>query len=155
MPNSSQATVAKHINSFHAALAIKRCGEIVPREEYLDYMTFRSNTRPLFTEIFGPLLGLKEEWAAQGALPAEIDLSAFRFRFPAEMGLPVNTGWLGGDPEAILEETADVLEVLTAMATEHGHSLADIVDVVHRKRAEKGGFGRRLRLDGVDPGPAG
>ena len=57
--------------------------------------------------------------------------------------------------DAILEETADVLEVLTAMATEHGHSLADIVDVVHRKRAEKGGFGRRLRLDGVDPGPAG
>ena len=109
MPNLSQPTVAKHINLFHAALATRRCGEIVPREEYLDYMTFRSNTRPMFTEIFGPLLGLKEEWAAQGALPAEIDLSAFRFRYPAEMGLPVNTGWLGGDEEVILEESADML----------------------------------------------
>ena len=109
MPNSSQPTVAKHINSFHAALAIRRCGEIVPREEYLDYMTFHSNTRPLFTEIFGPLLGLKEEWATQGALPTEIDLSAFRFRYPSEMGLPVSTGWLGGDEEVILEETADML----------------------------------------------
>jgi len=109
MPNSAPATVAKHIQSFHAALATRRCGEIVPREEYLDYLTFRSNSRPLFTEIFGPLLGLKEEWAAQGALPAEIDLSAFRFRFPAEMGLPVNTGWLGGAAEVILEETASTL----------------------------------------------
>ena len=109
MPNSSPATVSQHIQSFHAALAIRRCGEIVPREEYLDYMTFRSNHRPLFTEIFGPLLGLKEEWAAQGALPSEIDLSAFQFRFPAEAGLPVQTGWLGGEAEVILEETADVL----------------------------------------------
>ena len=109
MPNSSPATVSQHIQSFHAALAIRRCGEIVPREEYLDYMTFRSNHRPLFTEIFGPLLGLKEEWAAQGALPSEIDLSAFQFRFPAEAGLPVQTGWLGGEALVILEETADVL----------------------------------------------
>ena len=109
MPNPSPATVAQHINSFHAALAIRRGGEIVPREEYLDYMTFRANTRPLFTEIFGPLLGLKEEWAAQGAQPAEIDLSAFQFRYPAEMGLPVNTGWLGGDSEIILDETAATL----------------------------------------------
>ena len=102
-------SVAHHIHSFHAALAIRRCGEVMPREEYLDYMTFRANSRPLFTEIFGPLLGLKEEWAAQGALPSEIDLSAFRFRYPTEMGLPVNTGWLGGDEEVILEETADML----------------------------------------------
>ena len=109
MPNSSPATVAQHIQSFHGALAIRRCGELVPREEYLDYMTFRSNQRPLFTEIFGPLLGLKEEWTAQGALLAEIDLSAFRFRFPREMGLPVNTGWLGGEESVILEETTDVL----------------------------------------------
>ena len=101
--------VAQQIQSFHGALAIRRCGELVPREEYLDYMTFRSNQRPLFTEIFGPLLGLKEEWAAQGALPGEIDLSTFRFRFPAEAGLPVQTGWIGGEEPVILEETADVL----------------------------------------------
>jgi predicted house-cleaning noncanonical NTP pyrophosphatase (MazG superfamily) len=51
---------------------------------------------------------------------------------------------------AVIEEAADVLEVLTAIAAEHDHSLADIVDVAHRKRAEKGGFERRLRLGGVD-----
>jgi len=38
---------------------------MVGREEYLDYMTFERNERPLFTEIFGPLIGLKEEWEEQ------------------------------------------------------------------------------------------
>jgi len=65
---------ADYIRSFHDRLAIRRRGEIVPREEYLDFMTFRANTRPMFTEIFGPLIGLKEEWAAQGAAPDEFDL---------------------------------------------------------------------------------
>ena len=43
----------------------------VRREEYLDHMTFRANRRPLFTEILSPIVGLKEEWAAQGATPEE------------------------------------------------------------------------------------
>lgn len=102
-------TPAEYIRSFHAKLAIQRRGEIVPREEYLDFMTFRSNARPMFIEIFGPLLGLKEEWAAQGGTPAEIDMSAFRFRYVEEQGLPVHTGWRGGDEEVILEDTPDRL----------------------------------------------
>ncbi len=90
----------------HASLAIKQnC--TVRREEYLDYMTFQANARPLFTEIFGPLIGLKEEWAEQGALPEELDLSAFEYRCPMRAGVPVHTGWVGGDPEQVLEETDD------------------------------------------------
>ncbi len=63
----------------HKDLAIKR-NPTVLREEYLDYMAFRRNARPLFTEIFGPMVGLKEEWLAQGATPEELDFSAFRYR---------------------------------------------------------------------------
>jgi len=81
----------------------------VRREEYLDYMTFKANTRPLFTEIFGPLLGLKEEWAAQGATPEELDMSAFRYCRAMDGDVPVHTGWMGGDEEVILEETEDFL----------------------------------------------
>jgi len=99
---------AEHIRSFHGQLAIKQSLE-VHREEYLDFMTFRSNTRPMFTEIFGPLLGLKEEWAAQGATPGELDFSAFRYRRSQDGGLPVKTGWIGGTEEVILEETDDLL----------------------------------------------
>ena len=96
------------LSAVHAALAIKQTME-VRREEYLDYMTFRANRRPLFTEIFGPIVGLKEEWAAQGATPAELDLSAFRYRRAQNGGVPVNTGWLGGPEEEILEETAEYI----------------------------------------------
>jgi len=98
----------KRLGDFHRKLAIKRAME-VRREEYLDYMTFKANTRPLFTEIFGPMPGLKEEWAAQGATPEELDLSAFRYRRPMNGGVPVSTGWLGGRQEEILEETDDMV----------------------------------------------
>ncbi len=92
----------------HADLAI-RIEPAVRREEYLDHMTFRRNDRPLFTEIFGPIIGLKEEWEAQGATPAELDLSAFRYRAPARAGLGVHTGRLGGETPRVLEETAEHL----------------------------------------------
>ena len=88
----------------HADLAIRLTPE-VKREEYLDHMTFRRNERPLFTEIFGPILGLKEEWEAQGATPAELDFSAFRYRCEDRYGIPVNTGRHGGLPEVLIEET--------------------------------------------------
>ncbi|MBD3183592.1 hypothetical protein GF312_14965, partial [Candidatus Poribacteria bacterium] len=52
----------------HSDLAIKKT-PTVKREEYLDYMTFKRNERPMFTEIFGPIVGLKEEWEEQGATP--------------------------------------------------------------------------------------
>ncbi len=91
---------------FHAPLTIARSME-VRREEFLDYMTFKENTRPLFTEIFGPLLGLKEEWAAQGATPEELDMSAFKYRRHMSGGVPVSTGFIGGCAEEILEETEE------------------------------------------------
>jgi hypothetical protein len=89
----------------HNDLAIRKT-PTVRREEYLDLMTFRRNERPLFTEIFGPLVGLKEEWLEQGATPAELDFSAFRYRCPDTGGIPVNTGQMGQlCPPCVLEET--------------------------------------------------
>jgi len=90
----------------HADLAI-RITPTVGREEYLDHMTFRRNERPLFTEIFGPILGLKEEWEAQGATPQELDFSAFRYRCAGRGHLPVLTGRLGDTPRELIEETEE------------------------------------------------
>ena len=90
----------------HADLAIKRNPGVL-RAEYLDYMTFQRNERPLFTEIFGPLIGLKEEWEVQGASPQELDFSAFRYRDEARFGIPVTTGRLGGFPEQPIEDNDD------------------------------------------------
>lgn len=90
----------------HADLAIKKT-PTVTREEYLDHMTFKSNQRPMFTEIFGPIIGLKEEWEMQGATPEELDFSAFKYRCEARGSIPVNTGMMGGYPSQILEETEE------------------------------------------------
>lgn len=88
----------------HSDLAIQR-GTPVHRDEYLDHMTFTRNDRPLFSEIFGPLIGLKEEWEEQGASPEELSFSAFRYRTASMHGLGVATGFTGGDPEVVVEET--------------------------------------------------
>ncbi|MHC4985412.1 MAG: uroporphyrinogen decarboxylase family protein [Planctomycetota bacterium] len=88
----------------HADMAIDTRPS-VPREEYLDCMTFQGGGRPLFTELFGPLVGLKEEWADQGATEAELDFTAFTYRAPLIGHLPVRTGWLGPDRYESVEET--------------------------------------------------
>ena len=92
----------------HQDLAIRKTCT-VSREEFLAYMTFQQNLRPLFTEIFGPLVGLKEEWLDQGATPAELDFSAFRYRCPNFGELPVQTGRFGGEKPVVLEETPDYI----------------------------------------------
>ena len=99
---------SKTISDSHATLAIKRTME-VRREEFLDYMTFQANRRPLFTEIFGPLLGLKEEWAEQGATPEELDMSAFKYRRHMTGSIPINTSWMGGPAPEIIEETDEYI----------------------------------------------
>ena len=48
---------AKSIGDAHRELAIAR-GMEVRREDYLDYMTFQRDIGPMFTEIFGPIVGL-------------------------------------------------------------------------------------------------
>ena len=91
----------------HADLAI-RTTPTIGREEYLDFMTFQRNDRPMIMEIFGPLLGLKEEWEAQGATPEELDFSAFTYRFAGRRYLGVTTGMVGGYTPEVLEENDEV-----------------------------------------------
>ncbi|MFW5868079.1 MAG: uroporphyrinogen decarboxylase family protein [Armatimonadota bacterium] len=96
------------LRSGHADLAIHRSME-VEREEYLEHMTFEANHSPMFTEIFGPMVGLKDEWRAQGASEAELEMSAFRYRRPMAASVPVNTGFMGGQAEKVLDETDECI----------------------------------------------
>jgi len=50
--------------------------------------------------------------------------------------------------DAVIEEAADVLEVLPAIAAEHRADT--IVGVTRSKLAERGGFDMRLSLDAID-----
>ncbi len=79
----------------------------IPRDQYLDYMTFRSVERPIFVELFGPLVGLEDEWRQQGASEEEINLTAFGFDYVPRHSLQVNTGMQGGCEPEDLEETEE------------------------------------------------
>ena len=50
------------------------------------------------------------------------------------------------DADDVVEELADVLEVLRALAGDVGLSMADVTAVADRKRAERGGFEGGLYL---------
>ena len=49
--------------------------------QYIDLMTYNNPERPMFSELFGPLIGLPEEWRAQGATEEMISLKAFDFDY--------------------------------------------------------------------------
>ena len=55
--------------------------------------------------------------------------------------------------EQLASELADVLEVLRALAQAHGMKWDDIELQARRKRAERGGFDRRVFLEYVDQAP--
>jgi len=74
------------------------------RDEYLDYMKGRAVSRPLFVELFGPLVGLDAEWRSQGASEEEIALTAFGFDTVRRHMLEVNTGILPHFEEKVLFE---------------------------------------------------
>ena len=77
------------------------------REEYIELMTFGKVERPMFCELFGPLIGLEEEWKAQGASPEEIDLTAFDFDYVPVAQCGANVGVCGGFKKQILEDTPE------------------------------------------------
>ncbi len=76
------------------------------REQYLELMTFGRVERPMFVELFGPLIGLEEEWRQQGASDDEINLTAFEWDYVPNI-------WCGGcvvpmlPPPRIIEDTPE------------------------------------------------
>ena len=79
------------------------------RDAYLQIMTFGQPTRPMFVELFGLLIGLEEEWRAQGASQDEIDLVAFDWDYVSVVGCGGSTGYTGGQAGQVLEDTPDYL----------------------------------------------
>ena len=79
------------------------------REQYLDLMTFGHIERPMFSELFGLLVGLDREWRAQGATEAELSLTAFDWDYVPVVECGGTTGVFGGPAVEVLEETDDIL----------------------------------------------
>lgn len=81
------------------------------RQDYLDYMAGRSVPRPMLVELFGPLVGLPEQWREQGASESEIDMTAFGFDFVRRHGIGVAGGFFPQRaPETVEEDDEYLIE---------------------------------------------
>lgn len=79
------------------------------RDQYLELMTFGTVNRQMFVELFGPLVGLEQEWRTQGATREEIDLVAFDWDYVPVVTCGGTTGIRGGQPKKIIKETTEDL----------------------------------------------
>ena len=75
------------------------------REEYLSLLRGEKPRRQMFVELFGPLVGLEEEWRDQGASEDELDLSGFEWDYVDSIYIGCNTDLRGGFEPVDLEET--------------------------------------------------
>ena len=89
--------------------------------QYIDMMTYNNPERPMFSELFGPLSVLENEWRAQGASEDMISMHRFAFDYVPYHGIG-RTGAIHMQKEIVLEE-------------DENHYLG--ID----------GYGRRVRLD--------
>jgi len=74
------------------------------RDEYISLMTSGAPKRQMFCELFGPLIGLEDEWKAQGAAAGEVNLTDFCFDYVPYEFLEANTGIMGGYTPQVLED---------------------------------------------------
>ena len=90
---------------------------------------------------------------ASGRTPYVTTLAAgaYRTALHDKLDEEVNELIAARTTDAVIEEAADIVEVLSAIAGEWGVSLDSILNAAQCKRAERGGFSMRLWLDGVDP----
>ncbi len=79
------------------------------REEYIEYVTFKGGERPMFVELFGPLIGLDEEWRKQGATEDEIGMDAFDWDYVPAVSCGGNTDVSGGLETRMEEETDEYI----------------------------------------------
>jgi len=77
------------------------------RQQYIELMSFGDFGRPMFSELFGPLIGLPEEWKIQGASQEEIDMVAFDWDYVPYVDCGASMGAFGTPSTEVLEEDED------------------------------------------------
>lgn len=80
------------------------------REAYLELMTFGRIDRPMFSELFGTLVGLDAEWRAQGATEDEIAMHAFDWDFVPIVSCGGNAHPFRSDPVTLSENSEELVQ---------------------------------------------
>ncbi len=76
------------------------------REDYLEHLFSRDRRREMLVELFGPLVGLEEEWKAQGATAEELSLEAFNFDSVEVTSIGDAHPWGDVEPQ-VIEDTLE------------------------------------------------
>lgn len=79
------------------------------REEYIEYVTFKGGSRPMFVELFGPLIGLDDEWRMQGVPEDEIGMTGFDWDYVPVVRCGGNTDVFGGPEPVVVEENDEYI----------------------------------------------
>ncbi|MCX7037644.1 MAG: hypothetical protein NT005_00620 [Spirochaetes bacterium] len=77
------------------------------REQHLELLTFGRVDRQIFVELFGPLVGLEDEWRSQGAREEEVSLEAFDWDDVPTIDCGGDMGPRKDQQPLILEETLE------------------------------------------------
>lgn len=77
------------------------------RERYIAHCHYEFTGREMFCELFGPLVGLEEEWRRQGATEKEIALTAFDWDYVLRTQLAGNVFAITGLTPVILEDNPE------------------------------------------------
>jgi uroporphyrinogen-III decarboxylase len=79
------------------------------REQYLELMLFGNFDRQMFVELFGPLVGLEEQWRQQGASEDELNMIGFDWDYVPICDCGANTALRSDARVVVLEETDEYL----------------------------------------------
>jgi uroporphyrinogen-III decarboxylase len=77
------------------------------REQYIELMTFGEVDRPMFCELFGPLIGLDEQWRCQGASEDEIGMIGFDWDYVPYVDCGGTCGPFNTPQSVLIEENSD------------------------------------------------
>lgn len=77
------------------------------REEYIAHMNHEYTGREMFCELFGPLIGLDDEWRKQGATEDQVSLKAFGWDSVLMCRTGVKKGAITGLESKILEDNSE------------------------------------------------
>ena len=80
------------------------------REEYIAHNLFQYTGKEMFCELFGPLIGLDEEWRSQGASEEEIGLGAFEWDYVLKTQIAAKCGVMNDVQPHTIREDEDYWE---------------------------------------------
>ncbi len=79
-----------------------------------------------------------------------LDDSQYKKELKTKLSEEVNEVLSASEDGKLLEELADVLEVIKSMAELENKTLEDIIDLANKKREKRGGFMQKIYLIEVD-----